>query len=382
MRKRVVILGCTGSVGTSALEVVRRFKDRFEVLALGAGSNVDAIVAQAREFSPRFVCLYDHNAANQLRAILQDTEVLSGIDGLKQIAVLEEADFVLAAISGSAGLLPTFEAIKAGKTIGLANKETLVMAGEIVMATAAQTGSTLIPVDSEHNAIFQCLEGKEPSTVQRIFLTASGGPFRKTPAEQLHQVTPSQALNHPTWTMGKKITIDSATLMNKGLEVIEAHHLFSLSPDKIKVLIHPQSIVHSIVEFIDGGMIAQMSVPDMKGPIGHAMAWPERLPGVLPRCNLVEIGGLEFEAPDTERFPCLALAYEALKMGGTAPAVLNAANEMAVDAFLQDRISFVDIPVIIEKVLSVHEPGPVLSIEAVLEADRWARTKFREILEV
>jgi len=382
MKKRIVLLGSTGSIGRSALEVVQRFKDRFEVIALCAYKNVNLMMEQVRRFNPKVVCLYDKESANRLREHLSSIEVLSGIEGLIEIVSRDDVDFVLSAISGSAGLLPTFEAVKRGKTIGLANKETLVMAGEVVMETAKRTGSQLIPVDSEHNAIFQCLEGRDYSTVKKVYLTASGGPFRNYSLKEMERATPEEALNHPTWNMGKKITIDSATLMNKGLEVIEAHYLFGMEPDRIKVLIHPQSVVHSIVEFIDGSMIAQLSIPDMKGPIAYAMAWPERLNNVLKHCDLVQMGPLFFEEPDTKRFPCLRLAYEALKAGGTATAVLNAANEMAVDAFLNGDITFVQIPVIIEKVLSAHSSKPALSIEVVLEADRWAREKFKETLEV
>ncbi|RME64732.1 MAG: 1-deoxy-D-xylulose-5-phosphate reductoisomerase [Nitrospirae bacterium] len=382
MKKRVVILGSTGSVGRSALEVVRMFRDRFEVVGLGACRNVKEIAKQAQEFSPEVVCLYEEDAAETLRKTLPGVKVLSGQEGLKQLASHPEADFVLAAISGSAGLVPTFEAVKTGKTIGLANKETLVMAGRIVMETSQQTGAKLIPVDSEHNAIFQCIEGRPPSQIKKLYLTASGGPFRDASMEQMQKATPEEALNHPTWSMGKKITIDSATLMNKGLEVIEAYHLFGVNPERIHVLIHPQSIVHSIVEFIDSGMIAQMSVPDMKGPIAYAMAWPERLQGVMNQCDLTKVGPLLFEEPDLKRFPCLKLAYEALQKGGTATTVLNAANEVAVEAFLEGRISFLTIPVIIEEVLAEHTVTDALSLEDVLEADRWARQKAIEKLEV
>ncbi len=381
MRKRVVILGSTGSVGRSALEVIRRFRERFEVIGLGACRNVEGIAEQAREFHPQVVCLYDEPSAEKLRTLLPDTNVLSGEEGLRQLASHPEADFVLAGISGSAGLIPTFEAVSSGKTIGLANKETLVMAGDIVIRKANETGARIIPVDSEHNAIFQCLEGRSPSQIKRLYLTASGGPFRDASIEQMQRATPEEALNHPTWDMGKKITIDSATLMNKGLEVIEAYHLFGVGPEKINVLIHPQSIVHSIVEFVDSGMIAQMSVPDMKGPIAYAMTWPERLQGVMNQCDLTRAGPLEFEEPDMERFPCLRLAYEALNRGGTAPAVLNAANEVAVEAFLHGRISFLRIPAIIEEVLAEHTPRDFQTVKEVLEVDHWARQRTMEILE-
>jgi 1-deoxy-D-xylulose-5-phosphate reductoisomerase len=379
--KKVSILGSTGSIGRSTLEVIRKYPNRFEVVALSTGRNIELLLEQIREFRPKIVAVSDHERAETLRTHISDVEVLSGVDGLLSVASFQEADFVVSAISGSAGLLPTLQAIRAGKTIGLANKETLVMAGEIVKRELQLYNSKLIPVDSEHSAIFQCLEGRDLSTVRRLILTASGGPFRELSAEQMNNIGVADALNHPTWNMGKKITIDSATLMNKGLEVIEAHFLFDVSPDAIEVIIHPQSIVHSLVEFIDGSILAQLSIPDMKGPIAYALSYPERLESILQECSLTEIGTLIFEEPDIHRFPCLGYAYEALRLGGTAPTVLNAANEMAVDAFLRGIIPFVKIPVIIEKILHAHTPQSINTLEDVLEADRWARRKFNEIVE-
>ncbi len=381
MVKNISVLGSTGSIGCSTLEIVRNYPERFRVVGLAAFRNIDLLESQVREFAPEVVALYDTAAAQELSRRLEKTEVLSGPAGIVRVATHEDAGFVVSAISGSAGLIPTYEAIRAGKTIGLANKETLVMAGPVVKRAVSEHRATLIPVDSEHSAIFQCLENRTTEDVRRLILTASGGPFHGRSPDSFSSITAEDALNHPTWSMGRKITIDSATLMNKGLEVIEAHFLFDFPLEGIDVIIHPQSIVHSLIEFRDGSMLAQLSLPDMKGPIAYAMSYPERLDAVIPACSLPEIGTLTFDRPDTEAFPCLEYAYDAVKAGESMPAVLNAANEMAVNAFLSGSITFRDIPVIIKKVMDAHNPAPLVDIEDVLRADAWARAKFKEILE-
>ncbi|NOZ24707.1 MAG: 1-deoxy-D-xylulose-5-phosphate reductoisomerase [Nitrospirae bacterium] len=378
--KKITVLGSTGSIGTATLEVVRRYPDRFRVVGLAAGRNIELFKRQIDEFRPQVVAVADDTAAERLRKDAGSVEILSGPGGIREVAAHDGADFVLSAISGSAGLLPTLAAITKGKTIGLANKETLVMAGPLVNKAVAEHGATIIPVDSEHSAIFQCMHGHNGSDIRKLILTASGGPFHGRKADDLVDIKPEEALNHPTWQMGKKISIDSATLMNKGLEVIEAHYLFGFAPGDIEVIIHPQSIVHSLVEFIDGALIAHLSRPDMKGPISYALSYPERLDGVLAPCRLHELGTLTFESPDMERFPCLRYAYDALESGGSATAVLNAANEMAVDAFMEGRITFHQIPVIIKKMLDAHKPVPLDDIETVLSADGWARRMFRELV--
>lgn len=377
--KLVTILGSTGSIGRSALEVISKCRDRFKVIGLTANSNIRLLEDQIKKFKPEIVAVADGANAIKLRKKL-DIEVLSGNAGIAEVASYSRSDFVLSAIVGFAGLLPTLSAVRAGKTVGLANKESLVVAGEIVMAYAAKYGSKIIPVDSEHSAIFQCIEGRGRDSIKRIVLTASGGPFFGSTRKELGKVTLEDALKHPNWDMGRKITIDSATLMNKGLEVIEAHHLFGFSSDKIDVLVHPQSIVHSMIEFKDRSYLAQLSVPDMKGPIAYALSYPERLEEPMPELDLSRIEKLTFRKPDTKCFPCLLYAYEASKEGGTMPAVLNAANEAAVDAFLQKRIGFNDIPVIIKEAMNSHRKEPVTEIDVVIEADRWAREKARAIL--
>ena len=370
--KRVVILGSTGSIGRSALGVISRYPDRFKVVGLTAGSNAELLHEQVIKFAPSAVAVSDSAAAQGLRDRL-DIAVHEGPDGVAAIAGMEGADFVLSAIVGFAGLVPTIAALRAGRTVGLANKESLVAAGDVVMAEAARSGATLLPVDSEHSAVFQCLHGQDRGALGKVHLTASGGPFFGRDTESLKGVTAREALNHPSWEMGPKITIDSATLMNKGLEVIEAHHLFGVDADSIDVVVHPQSIIHSMVEFGDGTCIAQMSVPDMSGAIAYAMSYPERLPGVMKPLDLPALARLTFERPDTESFPCLALAFVALRAGGTMPAVLNAANEVAVEGFLAGRIGFMDIPVIIKNTMDSHENSSADTIEAVLQADVWAR---------
>lgn len=379
--KKITILGSTGSIGRSALEVISKCRDRFKVIGLTANSNIKLLEEQIKTFKPEIVAVADEANAAKLRK-KSGIEVLSGESGISEVASLSKADFVLSAIVGFAGLLPTLSAVRAGKTVGLANKESLVVAGEIVMKDAVKFGARIIPVDSEHSAIFQCIEGRSSQSVRKIVLTASGGPFFGRNKKELAKVTLEDALKHPNWEMGKKITIDSATLMNKGLEVIEAHHLFGLSHDRIDVLIHPQSIVHSMVEFRDRSYIAQLSVPDMKGPIAYALSYPERIDNPMPALDLSSIEKLTFRKPDTECFPCLLYAYEASKEGGTMPAVLNAANEIAVGAFLQKAIGFNDIPAIIKKTMHLHRKKAVKGLDAVIEADRWAREKAREVIKL
>lgn len=378
--KNIAVLGSTGSIGKSTLEVVSAHRDRFRVVGLAAGKNIDLLEQQILDFRPEVVAVSDKVTASSLQKRISGIEVLPGIDGVNAVASHESADFVLSAIVGSAGLMPTLSAVRAGKTVGIANKESLVMAGHIVMAEAKSVQAGIIPVDSEHNAVFQCLEGRRREDVRRIILTASGGPFVDMTGEDLAGVTPEDALRHPNWSMGRKITIDSATLMNKGLEVIEACWLFDLPHEKVDVLIHPQSIVHSMVEFRDRGMLAQLSVPDMKGPIAYALSYPERLSETVRGLDLGSIETLTFRMPDRETFPCLTYAYEAIRQGGTMPCVLNAANEIAVHAFIENRIGFTDIPVLIQKTMDSHKVQSAAVLGDVFEADRWAREKTENIV--
>jgi len=377
--KHVTILGSTGSIGRSALEVLSRCRDRFKIVGLTAKNNIELLEKQIRAFNPEIAAVADEAAASELSKKL-GIRVLSGDSGIAEAASYDKADFVLSAIIGFAGLLPTLSAVRAGKTIGLANKESLAAAGEIVMRDAVKSGAKIIPVDSEHSAIFQCIEGRSRESIKRIVITASGGPFLGKSRSELNKVTIKDALKHPNWDMGKKITIDSATLMNKGLEVIEAHRLFGFSPDMIDVLIHPQSIIHSMIELKDRSCIAQLSVPDMKGPIAYALSYPERLDDPMPFLDLSAVGKLTFQKPDTEGFPCLLYAYEAMKEGGTMPAVLNAANEVAVNAFLQSEIGFNEIPVVINNTMQLHDRKSALEVDAVVEADRWAREKAKAMI--
>ncbi|BCR05461.1 1-deoxy-D-xylulose 5-phosphate reductoisomerase [Desulfuromonas versatilis] len=380
--KNLAILGSTGSIGVSALEIVAAYPDRYRVLSLTAGSNLTRLEEQIRRFRPLLVAVVDPADAATLRQRLgtEAPEILCGVEGMIACASLSGVDMVLSAIVGAAGLVPTMAAIEAGKDIALANKETLVTAGPLVMEAVARKGVSLYPVDSEHSAIFQSLEGHRRSDVRRLILTASGGPFRNHSLAQLKGVTPGDALNHPNWSMGRKISIDSATMMNKGLEVIEARWLFDLPAERIAVHIHPQSIVHSMVEYLDGSVIAQLGIPDMKTPIAYALSYPERLPLNLPPLDLCSLGSLTFETPDPARFACLSLAYEALREGGSAPAVLNAANEVAVEAFLNGQIAFLDIPVIIRATLDSHPGEPLSHIDGYLRADRQARQSARRII--
>jgi 1-deoxy-D-xylulose-5-phosphate reductoisomerase len=372
--KRISILGSTGSIGKSALNVVALYPEEFQVVALAARENSRLLYEQCQEHRPEVVALLDADAASELRAQIAGVRVLAGLEGVIEVATHPDTDMVLSSISGAAGLVPTHKAILEGKSVALANKETLVMAGDLLIPLVRQQDSLLIPVDSEHAALHQCLRGSHSGDVRRLILTASGGPFLRKTREELKEVSVSEALNHPTWEMGQKITIDSATLMNKGLEVIEAHHLFGFDSEEISVLIHPQSIVHSLVEFVDGTMLAQVSITDMRSAILYALSYPKRLVSKLPKLDLLSIPDLNFSEPDTNRFPCLKLAYDALAEGQTYPAVLNAANEVAVGFFLQQRIPFTGIPEIIEEVLERHVPEPVGDLETLLEVDRKART--------
>ncbi|HVI76163.1 MAG TPA: 1-deoxy-D-xylulose-5-phosphate reductoisomerase [Anaeromyxobacteraceae bacterium] len=375
--KRLAILGSTGSIGVQALDVVTRAEGRFEVAALAAGKNAERLVEQARRFRPRAVALADPAAARRARELLGPggPEVLEGAEGVAALARLGEVDVVLAAISGGAGLLSTAAAIEAGKTVGLANKESMVLAGELLVRRAAEKGVTILPVDSEHSAIFQSLCGHERAHVRRLLLTASGGPLRTVPAADLPRVTPAQALKHPNWSMGDKITIDSATLMNKGLEVIEARWLFDIDPRRIDIVVHPESIVHSMVEYVDGSVVAQLGVSDMRGPISYALAYPDRIRLDLPPLDLSRLGRLSFEQPDPARFPAFTLAYRALEEGGTAPAVLSGADEAAVAAFLAGRCGFTRIAEVCEEVLDALVAEPVRSVEQALAASDWGRAQ-------
>ena len=380
-RRKVVILGSTGSIGTSALKVARQIPERMEVVGLAAGRRVEELAAQAREFGVKHVAIADESLADDLRRLVPaGTEVHVGQDGLSELAVLEGADMILVAIVGTAGLRPSLDAIRAGKDLAVASKEILVMAGEIVMAAAREAGVAVLPVDSEHNAIFQCLDGNRQGEagVRRLILTASGGPFRTWEAERLGDVTLEQALAHPTWKMGPKITIDSATLFNKGLEMIEAKWLFELEMGRVDVIVHPQSIVHSMVEFVDGSILAQLSTTDMCFPIQYAVTWPERVAGALPPLDFAKLAQLEFEAPRDDVFRSLRLAREAGERCGTLPAVMNAANEVAVEAFLAERLGFLQITETVEEVMGNHDLIAHPGLDELIAADREARRMAAE----
>ncbi|MGE5799906.1 MAG: 1-deoxy-D-xylulose-5-phosphate reductoisomerase [Syntrophaceae bacterium] len=382
--KKISILGSTGSIGVNALDVVSKNPQQLEVVALAAGRNLEVLKGQIERFNPKIVSVLDKERAASLKAMLgtaSPPEILWGEEGARSVASAPGADMVLSAIVGAAGLVPTLEAIEAGKDIALANKETLVTAGPLVVEKARSKGVRIIPVDSEHSAVFQCIEGNGEKSVGRVILTASGGPFLRAGRAELETVRISDALNHPNWKMGRKITIDSATMMNKGLEVIEARWLFGVDYERIDVVIHPQSIIHSLVEFIDGSVLGQLGLPDMRGPISYALFYPERMPGGFPPLDLSKAGRLEFEPPDLERFPCLRLGYEAGRAAGTMPAVMNAANEVAVNAFLEEKIPFQSIARVIEEVMSRHVPSDISSLETVLEADSQARRQAEEILK-
>jgi 1-deoxy-D-xylulose-5-phosphate reductoisomerase len=404
MPTKLAILGSTGSVGVSTLKILKEFPDRLKVSTLAAGRNVELLAEQIRAFHPEAVSVLDVRAAEALRERLgdigpsgagsssevgsraygardlRDLPIRTGPQGAAEMAAWPGADLVVSAFVGASGLAPTWAAIQAGHDVALANKEVLVMAGELVVAEARRRGVRILPVDSEHAAIQQCLAGHRREDVRRVLLTGSGGPFRTTPRERLREMTPAEALRHPNWDMGPKITIDSASLMNKGLEMIEARWLFDLPPDAIDVVIHPQSIVHSLVEFIDGALLAQLGVPDMRGPIAYALCGPERLPLSTVRLDLAAIGTLTFEPPDVEKFPALGLASRALREGGTSPAVLNAANEMAVAAFLEGKAGFTAIPETIARTLDAHVPRPLKDLDDAVAADAWGRAHAAKVI--
>jgi 1-deoxy-D-xylulose-5-phosphate reductoisomerase len=385
--KGVAILGSTGSIGCNTLRVIEAFGTRrFRVVALGAGKNIDVLADQVATHLPEVVSVENEESAHDLRAMLFDRDVdlpriLIGESGLVEVAIHPQADCVVSATVGAVGFVPTLRALEAGKRVALANKETLVMAGELMTRAARESGAELLPVDSEHNALHQCLRGEKHSEVRRIILTASGGPFRTKNKSEMKEATVSQALRHPTWNMGDKITIDSATLMNKGLEVIEAHWLFGFGPEQIDIVVHPESVVHSMVELIDGSVMAQMGVTDMRHAIQYALTYPERHSCDLPPLDLTAFSALHFEAPDHERFPCIGLAYQALQTGGTLPAAMNAANEEAVRAFIEMQICLTDIPQVIKAVMERHSVQPVRNIETVLEADQVARVAAIGVIE-
>jgi len=381
--KNLSILGSTGSIGRNTLKIVEMFPDRFTVKALAAKQNTDLLAKQIEQFHPEIAAVFDEKTAADLKKILPTNnrvQILHGEAGYTAAATYNSVNMVVTAIVGAAGLMPTLAAIAAGKDIALANKETLVMAGEIVMKQAADKGVKILPIDSEHSAIFQCMSGQRREDLDKILLTASGGPFLNKPENEFAAIRANDALKHPTWQMGRKISIDSATLMNKGLEVIEAKHLFDISHDKIEVLVHPQSIIHSMVSYKDGSVIAQLGIPDMKGAIAYALSYPERLLLNQPLPDFAKIGTITFQKPDTVRFPCLALAFQACEAGGTLPAVMNAANETAVNAFLEEKISFMKIPVLIETVMERHQIINNPALSDILEADRWARREADEIV--
>lgn len=371
--KNLVLLGSTGSIGTQALEIVDTYPDKLKVIALGAGSNVNRMEEQVRKYLPAYAVMYDEDAAGDLKGRVADlpVTVLSGMDGLLQISVLEDADVVLTAVVGMIGIRPTIEAIKAGKNIALANKETLVTAGHIIMPLAKEKKVSILPVDSEHSAIFQSLNGEPANRMKKILLTASGGPFRGMTREELAGKTVKEALKHPNWSMGRKITIDSATMVNKGLEVMEAGWLFGARPEQIQVVVHPQSIIHSMVEYVDGAVIAQLGMPDMKLPIQYALFYPDRLPVREPGIDFFGLGQITFEEPDLETFTGLKLAYEAFGAGGSMPTVFNAANEKAVSLFLEEKIRFLDIAEIIGNAMSAHQVIANPSLEQILETEAW-----------
>jgi len=389
-RPGITVLGATGSIGVSTLDVIRRNSDRYRVVALTANQDVDRLVAQCLEHRPEFAVMADEDAAEQLQGRLHeqapDIEVMSGLDALVKVAGLETVDCVMAGIVGAAGLLPTLEAAKSGKRVLLANKEALVMSGSLFMQQVQAGGAELLPVDSEHNAIFQCMPqgflagSGQPEGVVKILLTASGGPFRTTALDQLSEVTPEQACRHPNWDMGRKISVDSATMMNKGLEVIEACWLFSVPESMLQVLIHPQSVIHSMVQYRDGSVLAQLGNPDMRTPIAHSLAWPDRIDAGVDVLDMLKTARLDFEPPDLQRFPCLRLAQEAWRAGGTASAVLNAANEVAVHAFLEGQINFTSIPEVIESTLAEVTLREADSFEAILEEDALARACANEMI--
>jgi 1-deoxy-D-xylulose-5-phosphate reductoisomerase len=382
--KKIAILGSTGSIGVNALKVIRANPEKYEATALAAGRNIDLLLKQIEGFRPVAVSVLDEDLGSELKNRLggnKGPKVFYGNEGFVRLATLDQIDTVISAMTGAAGLLPTYEAIKAGKDIALANKETMVMAGHLIMTAVKKHGVSLVPIDSEHSAVLQSLQGHTKEDLRRVILTASGGPFRDASMEQMTTITPAQALNHPNWHMGPKISIDSATMMNKGLETIEAKWLFDLEMAQIGILIHPQSVVHSMVEYKDGSVIAQLGIPDMMIPISYALSFPHHLKNSLSTLRLEEIGMLNFEKPDMKKFPCLELAFRAANIGASMPAVLNAANEIAVESFLDGKIAFLDIPELIDKSMEAHQPHHVETIEMVMAADRWARKTARGLLK-
>lgn len=388
-KKAIAILGSTGSIGLNTLDVIKRHADEYKVVALTANTQVDRLFEQCQLFGPEKVVLVDEQASELLRQKIQehklDIEVLHGKEALCQVARESNSEIVMAAIVGAAGLLPTLEAVKSGKRVLLANKEPLVMCGDLFLEAAEESGALMLPIDSEHNAIFQCMPadfriGQAPEGLKRILLTGSGGPFLGKNKKEMENVTPEQACAHPNWNMGKKISVDSATLMNKGLEVIEACCLFGITAKEIEVLVHPQSVIHSMVEYDDGSVLAQLGMPDMRTPIANALAWPRRIDSGVARLDFLKVGNLSFEKPDTDSFPCLHLAYEAAYVGGTAPTILNASNEVAVFAFLDGKLNFTGIPAVIESTLNKMPTKKEVSLETVLEADRQARDVAKDFI--
>lgn len=382
MFKRIVVLGSTGSIGRQTLEVVDEKREHFEITALAAGANMELLARQIRKYRPKYVSVATNEAARELKSKYkpEGAEILIGAEGLVSLAGLRDADIILIAVTGIHGLYPALAALENRTAVALANKETLVAGGALVIEKARQTGTPLLPVDSEHSAIFQCLEQHNHDSIDKLILTASGGPFLNYSREELTRVTPEKALCHPKWQMGQKITVDSAGLINKGLEVIEAHWLFDVGYERIEVVIHPQSIIHSMVQYSDGAVVAELGLPDMKVPIQYALTYPRRLGNSFPKPDFTALGNLTFLKPDLARFPGLHLAYEAGKAGGTMPVVYNAANEIAVEYFLKGLLGFTDIPVLLEKVMNKHTPAGILTIEEIIGADEWARTIARSLI--
>lgn len=382
MKKRIAILGSTGSIGRDTLRIIDHFPDCFEATGITAGNNIELLSRQIKKYNPRKAAILNSAKVKKLKDLIGSsrTKVLEGLEGLNEIAGSPEVDLVMAGMAGSGGLIPILEAVKKGKTVALANKEPMVMAGDLVMNEARRSKAKIIPVDSEHNAIFQCLEGKKKKEIASIVLTCSGGPFYSWPKKKLENVTPDQALQHPKWKMGKKITIDSATLMNKGLEIIEATYLFGVSLSQVKVVIHPEAVVHGMVEFIDGAFLGLLGEPDMRMPIQHALYYPERKENRLPKLDLARVGKLCFYEPDEKKFPCLGLARQAREKGGTMTAVLNGANEIAVEAFLKKDIKFLEIPLVIKEVMQRHKNILMPALNQILAVDIWAKEEARKII--
>ena len=382
--KNICLLGSTGYIGTNALTIIRNNPDRYQIIALGGGRNIDLLLKQIKEFKPLFAVVIDSHLANELKSKLNNAtniEILYGTKGYSEIASLSDVNIAIAAMTGSAGLIPTFSAITAGKDVALANKETLVMAGSLLINESKKSGVNIFPIDSEHSAIQQSIQGHSREDLKKIILTGSGGPFKNSSIEKLSTVTPQEALKHPKWKMGRKISIDSATMMNKGMEAIEAKWLFNVEMDQIEILLHPQSIIHSMVEYMDGSIIAQLAPTDMRIPISYALSYPRHLKVELPSLDLVDIETLSFGRPDKKRFRCLYLALIAGKIGESMPAVLNGANEIGVNAFLEGKIGFLEIPQLIEKTMEKHETFSLNSIEHAIEADQWAKSRATEILQ-